>query len=915
MDHNFNIPLPTETLSSQCDILNAVKLRKRVRDSREARRHSNPVVLPSRGTPSVAMNAGVHPMTVALAPAPKVDYSVTKGGARTWAVLLVFFFLCSSLYTVFSAKEIAELAVDLDGDGEFDLDGDVNDNSDEVAANNRKTMKDTQPSTEQHVHQQESHRHSHAAPSKKAEVTPQADDEDEDESDSGGLGTQLFARLRRKMERNFKKAVDMVRNADTAEEDKEEEEVKPVRKSRAERRRKKKEEQVEQEEDQVQVKHVKPVKEAPKVEEKVHKPKESSRRARKVVEDDDSEEVHPQPVEEEEEEGDEQPEPETEESPKEEEEEPEPDHDDDAVETGTPEPVVKREAPKRQSKKVEVKKAPSRFRHITESPEERECKRKNCPQANFAEPRMWLLVHRPKDDEEDAEKEINDAVDEELEDDEDDDESEEEEEPAPQPVTELVAVKKYRSAGREAYKRHAITNRDDHRHRDNLDKADSLAEKHDYKAALKLFDAILRTSPDSPRAHFGKGRAYQIRAELTSTDKDWEDAIEEYEEVLENDETPDALFRQAASRLIECSRFKGDLHKTIAAHRALIDRFPEEIKHQTDFALTFLMMKRHEDARKILKNVLDVEPYNGIALAYYGYILKILDNDIELGVNYMRKGLRLSKDNILDPKFYYHLGQGLTLLGRDEEAYDTYSQAADLGVFLSAEQRSLYNIDGLTARPWWSVDQTGYGRYLKAIERQWVIIRHEALSVLKEHPEKWQDENEMLTTLDGHWKSFYLMDENKFIRKNCELATKTCNILEEFVTSSNATQAEIRFTVLTSSAHILPHCGPTNARLQAHLGLIIPSEARIRYPKISIKGLRHFSGLVTKSVAGKRANLSYSTIRSSMRWVDITKILNLINYSLTEDYSYSIFAGISKHLKPIKSFIGGFILDLVDLQS
>ena len=52
-------------------------------------------------------------------------------------------------------------------------------------------------------------------------------------------------------------------------------------------------------------------------------------------------------------------------------------------------------------------------------------------------------------------------------------------------------------------------------------------------------------------------------------------------------------------------------------------RFPEEIKHQTDFALTFLMMRRHEDARKILKNVLDVEPYNGIALAYYGYILKV----------------------------------------------------------------------------------------------------------------------------------------------------------------------------------------------------------------------------------------------------------------------------------------------------
>ncbi|KHJ85525.1 hypothetical protein OESDEN_14747 [Oesophagostomum dentatum] len=44
-------------------------------------------------------------MAVALAPVPKIDYSVTKGGARTWAVLLVFLFLCSGLYTIFSSKE------------------------------------------------------------------------------------------------------------------------------------------------------------------------------------------------------------------------------------------------------------------------------------------------------------------------------------------------------------------------------------------------------------------------------------------------------------------------------------------------------------------------------------------------------------------------------------------------------------------------------------------------------------------------------------------------------------------------------------------------------------------------------------------------------------------------------------------
>ncbi len=50
-------------------------------------------------------------MAVMVASPNRVDYSVTKGGLRVWAVLFIFIFLCSSLYTVFSAREIAELTV------------------------------------------------------------------------------------------------------------------------------------------------------------------------------------------------------------------------------------------------------------------------------------------------------------------------------------------------------------------------------------------------------------------------------------------------------------------------------------------------------------------------------------------------------------------------------------------------------------------------------------------------------------------------------------------------------------------------------------------------------------------------------------------------------------------------------------
>lgn len=63
------------------------------------------------------------------------------------------------------------------------------------------------------------------------------------------------------------------------------------------------------------------------------------------------------------------------------------------------------------------------------------------------------------------------------------------------------------------------------------------------------------------------------------------------------------VFRQAASRLIERARFRGALHKVLVAQRALIDRDPDDPELQNDFALTFLMMGREDDAFKVYNDV------------------------------------------------------------------------------------------------------------------------------------------------------------------------------------------------------------------------------------------------------------------------------------------------------------------------
>ncbi|VDK28656.1 unnamed protein product [Gongylonema pulchrum] len=150
-----------------------------------------------------------------------------------------------------------------------------------------------------------------------------------------------------------------------------------------------------------------------------------------------------------------------------------------------------------------------------------------------------------------------------------------------------------------------------------------------------------------------------------------------------------------------------------------------------------------------------------------------------------------------------------------------------MGLFLSPYQRSLYNVEGLTARPWWTLEQTSCAKYLKGIERQWTIIREEALAILNNEPHLFTPEHQQMV-IDGHWSAYYLYSSDSWNATNCLRTPKTCSIMQMFKDSSHCLKSEIKFSLLTSGTRVWPHCGYSNCRLQAHLGLIISSEARIR---------------------------------------------------------------------------------------
>uniref|UniRef100_A0A914VUX4 Aspartyl/asparaginy/proline hydroxylase domain-containing protein n=1 Tax=Plectus sambesii TaxID=2011161 RepID=A0A914VUX4_9BILA len=412
-------------------------------------------------------------------------------------------------------------------------------------------------------------------------------------------------------------------------------------------------------------------------------------------------------------------------------------------------------------------------------------------------------------------------------DDDDDDAADDAKKLEEQLETSVASVKKLPLKNRNSYKRHAITNRDDHKFRDLLDSADFLVEKHDMDKAFAIYEQVLSTNPKSPRAHFGMARAYDIQSEHKMSNKMLELAIHSYEAVVENDDTPDELFRQAADRLTERARFRGWMVKAVKAQRALLDRFPDDLNLLNEFGVTFLMMGRNDDAKKVFHDILEIDPSNGFAQAHYGFIVKVVDGDIEEGVKYLRKGVKSKAPGTQDGRFYFHLGDGLQRLGRSAEAYRVYEEGAELGLFLSKYQRSLYNVDSLISRPWWTVEQTTYGRYLKAIEKQWMIIRDEGLSVLDAKTQTFEDEEESLTE-KGDWKQFTLYSKGRRHERNCAKTPRTCKVVEAFTAATKCTRGQIKFSVMQGGTRVWPHCGPTNCRLRGHLGLVVPAEPRIR---------------------------------------------------------------------------------------
>ncbi|XP_055916315.1 aspartyl/asparaginyl beta-hydroxylase isoform X3 [Eupeodes corollae] len=207
---------------------------------------------------------------------------------------------------------------------------------------------------------------------------------------------------------------------------------------------------------------------------------------------------------------------------------------------------------------------------------------------------------------------------------------------------------------------------DDDEFEEELKKANEEMLRENLNSALTLFESLSRIYPDKPEAFLGKAKILDRQSEIHRSNSKLIEALEAYKRYLafEEDITDDKEFTEIAKRCVDRMRFIGLHLQALPIHEMLIDRFPNEVSHRNQLAVTYLMLNRLSDAKIALEENLARWPDDGFAMVHYGFVLKNLNENLHLAVEYLQRGIDSQKEGTQDGRFYFNLGDSLQRISK-----------------------------------------------------------------------------------------------------------------------------------------------------------------------------------------------------------------------------------------------------------
>ncbi|NXS98883.1 ASPH hydroxylase, partial [Jacana jacana] len=397
---------------------------------------------------------------------------------------------------------------------------------------------------------------------------------------------------------------------------------------------------------------------------------------------------------------------------------------------------------------------------------------------------------------------------------------------APESEETIQAAEKPYVESAKKKKKPKLLNKFDKTIKAELDAAEKLRKKGKVEEALRAFEELVNRYPQSPRARYGKAQSEDDLAEKMRSNEMLQKAINTYDEVVSLPNVPSDLIKLSLKREADRQQFLGRMRGSLVTLQKLVHLFPGDTSFKNDLGVGYLLIGDNSNAKKVYEEVLSLAPDDGFAKVHYGFILKA-ENKIAESIPYLKEGLESGDPGTDDGRFYFHLGDALQRMG-DKEAYKWYELGYQRGHFASVWQRSLYNVKGLKAQPWWTARETGYTELVKSLEKNWKLIRDEGLAVMDKKRSLFLPEDENLRE-KGDWSQFTLWQQGRKNENACKSVPKTCALLERFPEATGCRRGQIKYSIMHPGTHVWPHTGPTNCRLRMHLGLVIPKEGcRIR---------------------------------------------------------------------------------------
>ena len=349
------------------------------------------------------------------------------------------------------------------------------------------------------------------------------------------------------------------------------------------------------------------------------------------------------------------------------------------------------------------------------------------------------------------------------------------------------------------------------------------------KLAMKLLEEVEKTNNDDIQ-----------KTILTKNIQKWQrKSANSMCKILKTENVPKFLSLQAATFCLEIATKVKNENQVFQALSFLHERYPSKTNYGYQLGLRFLLRLDLDNCEVTLWAIVDrigeksktskERCLLGLCLKLKNKIKESNDAEDEEAINNMIDfAIDSEEEDLL--RLFNFIGTTFNRHGKHAEAEIIFDEGVRIGLFLSKWQRSSskkdFRLKSLTGRPIWEPKQTGYEKELGMLQNHYKVIRSEGLRALFGDDRNYKEESENLRE-EGLWQQLVLFETGIRSKKGCKLAPKTCQLIMKYMKeiSAECKHGQIKFSVIHPGTHIWPHSGPSNCRLRAHLGLVVPEVA------------------------------------------------------------------------------------------